>query len=107
MVNRCHIKKEDKVKILSGKDKGKIGKVLSVLNKKNKLLVEHINIVKRHTKPNMKNRQGGIVQGEAPIDWSKAMLICNKCVKPIRIKMKRLEDGKNVRMCGKCGEILD
>lgn len=107
MTNRCHIKKDDKVKVISGKDKGKIGKVLRVINKKNRLLVENINMVKRHTRPNMKNRQGGIVEGEAGIHWSNVMLVCSKCMAPMRIRMTRLEDGKNVRACGKCSEIID
>ena len=107
MLNRCHIKKDDKVKVISGKDKGKIGKVLKIVNKKNRVLVEHVNIVKRHTRPSVKNRQGGVVEGEAAIDWSNVMLICNSCMAPIRIKIKRLDDGKNVRMCGKCNEIID
>jgi large subunit ribosomal protein L24 len=107
MLNRCHIKKDDKVKVISGKDKGKIGKVLRVINKKNRVLVEHINIVKRHTRPSAKNRQGGVVEGEAAIHWSNVMLMCNSCMTPIRIKIKRLDDGKNVRRCGKCDEIID
>jgi large subunit ribosomal protein L24 len=107
MTNSSDIKKDDKVKILSGKDKGKIGKVLKVINKKDRVLVEKINLVKRHTRPSAQNRQGGIVEGEAGIHRSNVMLICNKCMTPIRIKMKRLEDGKNVRVCGKCSEILD
>ena len=107
MLNRCHIKKNDKVKVISGKDKGKIGKVLKVVIKKNRVLVEHVNIVKRHTRPSAKNRQGGIVEGEATIHWSNVMLMCNSCMTPIRIKIKRLDDGKNVRMCAKCNEIID
>ena len=105
--NKCHIKKEDKVKILVGKDKGKIGKVLKVDRKKNLLLVENMNVVKRHTKPTAANKQGGIVEKEAPLKWSNVMLMCNKCLKPVRIKMKILEDGKKMRVCRKCGEDID
>jgi large subunit ribosomal protein L24 len=105
--DKCHIKKDDKVKILSGKDKGKLGKVLKVNRKQNRLLIENINMVKRHTKPSAKSRQGGIVEAEAPIHWSKAMLMCNKCVAPARIKMQSLEDGKKVRVCRKCSELID
>ena len=68
--NKCHIKKDDKVKIITGKDKGKIGKVLKVDRKKDRILVENINVVKRHTKPTAQNRQGGIVESEATIPWS-------------------------------------
>lgn len=104
---RIHIKKDDKVKVLAGKDKGKIGKVLKVDRKKNRLLIEKINLIKRHAKPSAKNRQGGIVEGEAPINVSNVMVMCNKCVSPTRIKMQRLEDGKKVRLCVKCGEAID
>jgi len=105
--NKCHIKKDDKVKIITGKDKGKIGKVLKIANKKDRILIENINVIKRHTRPTAQNRQGGIVESEAPIHWSNVMLMCNKCVSPVRIKMKRLDDGKKVRVCRKCNEIID
>lgn len=105
--NKCHIKKNDKVKVVVGKDRGKIGKVINVLSKKDRLLVEHVNMVKRHTRPSAKNKQGGIVEGEAPIHWSNVMLMCNKCLAPVRIKMRNLEDGKKVRVCRKCDEIID
>lgn len=105
--SKCHVKKDDKVKIIAGKDKGKIGKVLKVFNKKNRVLVENINIVKRHTKPSAQNRQGGIVETEAPIHWTNVMLMCNKCMSPSRIRMRRLEDGNKVRVCTKCDEVVD
>lgn len=101
------IKKDDKVKVISGKDKGKVGKVLKIIKKKNRVLVENINIVKRHTKPNAQNRQGGILESEAPIHWSNVMLMCNKCIEPVRVKQKTLDDGKKVRVCSKCNEIID
>ena len=101
------IKKNDKVKVITGKDKAKIGKVLKVIQKKNRILVENINIVKHHSKPSAQNRQGGIVESEAPIHWSNVMLMCNKCMAPVRVKMQRLEDGKKVRTCKKCDEIID
>jgi large subunit ribosomal protein L24 len=104
---KCKIKKDDKVKVIAGKDKGKIGKVLKVNHKKNRLLVENVNIVKRHTKPTAKTRQGGIVEGEAAIRISNVMIMCGKCVSAARVKMQRLEDGKKVRACGNCGEALD
>jgi large subunit ribosomal protein L24 len=107
MADKCNIKKDDKVKIIAGKDKGKIGKVLKVNRKNNRLLVEKINIVKRHTRPSQNNRQGGIVEKEMPIQWSNVMVMCNKCVTPARVKMQRLEDGNKVRVCVKCGETLD
>ncbi|BBO85553.1 50S ribosomal protein L24 [Desulfosarcina ovata subsp. sediminis] len=101
------IKKDDKVKVIAGKDKGKVGKVLKVIHKKNRLLIENINVVKRHTKPNAQNRQGGILESEAPIHWSNVMLMCNKCIEPVRVKNKVLDDGKKVRICRKCNEIID
>ena len=104
---KSHIKKDDKVKVIAGKDKGKIGKVLRVERKKERILVENINVVKRHTRPTAKNRQGGIVESEATVPWSNVMLMCSKCLSPVRIQMRRLDDGKKVRSCRKCNEIID
>ena len=104
---KIYLKKDDKVKVVAGKDKGKIGKILKVNRKKNRVLVENVNIMKRHTKPTGKTKQGGIVEGEAEIQVSNVMVMCNKCVTPTRIKMQRLEDGKKMRTCVKCGEALD
>jgi large subunit ribosomal protein L24 len=101
------LKKDDKVKVIVGKDKGKIGKVIKVFRDKERVLIENVNMVKKHSRPTATNRQGGIVESEAPINWSNVMLMCNKCVKPARIQMKYLDDGKKVRTCGKCGEIID
>jgi large subunit ribosomal protein L24 len=107
MANKCYIKKDDKVKVIAGKDTGKIGKVLKVNRKTSRVLVEKINIVKRHSKPSAQNKQGGIIDKEMPIQWSNVMVMCSKCVTPARIKMQRLEDGKKIRVCVKCGEALD
>jgi large subunit ribosomal protein L24 len=104
---KCHLKKDDKVKVLTGKDRGKIGKVLRVNHKKNRVLVENVNMVKRHAKPSAKNRQGGIIEGEAAIHWSNVMLMCSKCMAPTRIKMQRLEDGRKIRACSRCNESID
>ena len=104
---KCHIKKDDKVKMITGKDKGKIGKVMRIDGKKGRLLVENINMMKKHSKPTAQNRQGGIVETEAPVPMSNAMLMCNKCLAPVRIKMRNLEDGKKVWVCRKCDEIID
>ncbi len=104
---KCHIKKDDKVKVTTGKDRGKVGKILKVVHKKERILVENINMVKRHTRPTGSKRQGGIVESEAPIHWSNVMVMCNKCVSPARIRMQRLDDGKKVRVCKKCHEIID
>jgi len=104
---KCNLKKDDKVKVIAGKDKGKIGKILKVDRKNHRVLVENINIIKRHQRPSAQNRQGGIVETEAPLNWSNVMLMCNKCVKPIRIKMQQLDDGNKVRVCRKCNEQID
>ena len=107
MRDRCLIKKDDKVKVMTVKDKGKIGKVLKVIKKKNRILVENINMVKRHSRPSAKNKQGGIVEGEAAISRSNVMLVCNKCITPVRMRTQRLEDGKKIRVCRKCNEAID
>ena len=105
--NKYLLKKDDKVKVLTGKDKGKIGKILKVDRKKDRVLVENINVIKRHSRPSATNRQGGIIETEAPISRSNVMLICGKCMTPSRTKMQRLEDGKKTRVCAKCNEIID
>ena len=104
---KCTIKKNDKVKVLTGKDKGKIGKVLKVLRTKDRIVVEKVNIMKRHTRPNARTRQGGILESEAPIPWGNVMLMCNKCMAATRVAHKTLEDGKKIRTCAKCGEAFE
>jgi large subunit ribosomal protein L24 len=66
-----------------------------------------VNFVKRHTKPGGQTRQGGIIEKEASVHWSNVMLMCNKCINPVRVKLQSLEDGRKVRVCRKCGEIID
>ncbi len=105
--HKIDIHKNDKVKVIAGKDKGKIGKVLSVDKKKNRVTVENVNMMKHHKRPDVKFREGGIVEKEVALDRSNVMLMCNKCVKPARIKSKQLEDGGKVRMCAKCRELID
>ncbi len=108
MLNRkTYIKKDDKVKIIAGKDKDRVGKVLKIDKKTGRVIVEKANIVKRHLKPSKQNPQGGIAEKEAPIQLSNIMLMCNKCLKPARIRIKILEDGKKIRVCIKCGEVID
>lgn len=107
MLDTYYIRKDDKVKIIAGKDKGKIGKVLKLVKKDGRILVENVNKIKRHMKPNAKNRQGGIVEAEAPIALSNVMLVCSKCLKASRIRNKVLENGTKVRVCVKCGEAID
>ncbi|MFH1612990.1 MAG: 50S ribosomal protein L24 [bacterium] len=102
---KFHVKKNDIVFVMTGKDKGKKGKILSILREKNKFVVEGINFVKRHIKPTQKDPKGGIIQKESPIHVSNLMLICNKCNRPVRIRHKKIED-KNVRVCIKCDEVI-
>jgi len=104
---KIRIKKDDKVKVLTGKDKGKIGKVLKVVKKTNRVVVENINVVKVHQRPTQANPQGGIVDKTMPINVSNLMVMCNSCVKPTRIGIKQLEDGKRVRICKKCSQQID
>ena len=106
IIDKCLIKKNDKVKIIVGKDKGKIGSVLKVNRKNNKVFVENINMVKHHVKPNTKNKQGGIIEKEASIHSSNVMLMCGKCMSSVRIKRQRLADGNKTRICVKCSEII-
>lgn len=101
------VKKGDTVIVLSGKDKKKKGRVLMVMPKKEKVVVEGVNILKKHQKPSRKYPQGGIIEKEFPIHISKVMLVCPKCDKPTRIGAKILENGKKVRVCKKCKEVID
>lgn len=101
------VKKNDKVKILTGKENGKSGKVLLVDTKKGIVIVEGLNIVKKTRRPDQQNQKGGIIDIEAPIRVSNIMVMCPKCSKTMRVKKKELDDGKRVRICGKCGEMLD
>ena len=98
-----NIKKGDKVVVLSGKDKGKQGKVLEVQPKAGKVIVENINIVSRHTKPRKQGEEGGILKKEAPIYACKVQRVCPKCNKATRPAHKLMADGKKVRICKKCG----
>ena len=101
------VKKNDLVMVIAGKDKGKRGKVLRVIPKIERALVEKLNFVKRHTKPGRASRQGGILERENPIHISNLMLVCSKCDIPVRVGHSHLADGRKVRVCKKCGEIVD
>ncbi len=105
-LTKLHVKKGDTVVVLSGKDKGKQGKIISAMPKKGQVVVEDVNKVKRHTKPSMKAPQGGILDKEMPLAACKVMLICPACNKATKIGHKQV-DGKNVRVCKKCGEVVD
>jgi len=101
------IKKNDTISVITGKEKGKKGRVLSVSPLKDQLLIEKVNIIKRHMKPTRKYTQGGIIEKEAPLHISNVMLVCPKCSKPTRIGNSLLQDGRKVRMCKKCREVID
>jgi large subunit ribosomal protein L24 len=100
------IKKGDTVMVITGKDSKKTGKVLRVLPKKEGVLIEGLNVVKRHTRARG-NEPGGIAEKEAPIHYSNVMLFCSKCRKPVRSSVKTLENGDKARVCVKCGEAFD
>ncbi len=101
------LKKNDTVFVISGDEKGKKGRVLAVYPKKEALIVERLNMIKRHMKPSKKYSQGGIIEKEAPLRISNVMLVCTKCDKPTRIGQKILESGLKVRVCRKCEEVID
>jgi len=105
-LNNLNVKKGDTVVVLSGKDKGKQGKIIQAIPKKAQVIVEDVNKVKRHTKPSLKAPQGGIIQKEMPLNVCKVQLVCPACNKPTRIGHKAV-DGKNLRVCKKCGEVVD
>lgn len=101
------IRKNDPVLVIAGKDRGKQGKVLRALPQEGKVWVEGVNRVKRHIRARPPAIQGGIVEREAPLPASKVMLLCNKCHHPARVGFRFLEDGKKVRLCRACGEVID
>ncbi len=103
------IVKNDTVLIISGNARGTKGKVLKVFPRENRIIVEGVNFIKRHTKPTQKSIHGGIIEKEASIDVSNVMVICNKCGQPARVGRKILKEGDKIvraRMCRKCGEVL-
>ncbi|MBE8951406.1 MAG: 50S ribosomal protein L24 [Quinella sp. 3Q1] len=103
---KLHVKKGDTVVVLSGKDKGKQGKIISAMPRAGKVIVEGVNKVKRHSKPSLKVPQGGIITKEMPLHACKVQLICPACNKPTRIGHKDV-NGKNSRVCKKCGEVIE
>ena len=100
-----NIRKDDKVVVISGKDKGKEGKVLVADPKAGKVIVEGVNVASKHQKPRKQGEEGGIIKVETPIYACKVMVVCPKCGKPTRVAHK-LESGKSVRVCKKCGANL-
>ena len=106
MINKVHVKTGDTVVVLSGKNKGKKGKVMAVSPKEGKVIVENVNMVSKHMKPRKMGEAGGIVKAEGAMYASKVQIVCPRCKKPTRIGHKVNEDGTKNRICRKCGEIL-
>ncbi len=104
---RLKARKGDKVLVIAGKDKGKKGKVLVALPKRERVIVEGVNVVKRHTRPTQRNPQGGIIEKESAIHVSNVQLICPNCGQPTRIGKREISEGKRVRICKKCGQDID
>ena len=101
------IRKDDQVQVIRGKDRGKTGKVRFAYPKKERIMVEGVNMIKRHARPTGQARQAGIIEREAPLHVSNVMLVCGKCNKPVRVGYRTLEDGKKVRVCRSCHEVID
>jgi large subunit ribosomal protein L24 len=109
-MSKIKIRKGDQVKVISGKESGKTGKVMRVDTEKGRVVLEHLNIVKRHTKPNpKKNPQGGVIEQESPIDASNVMLVCPACGQPTRVGFRLLDGGGKIRKCRRegCGKDID
>ncbi len=106
-MKRMHVKTNDTVVVISGKDKGKQGKVLAAMPEEGKVLVEGVNILTKHIRPRSAKESGGRMEQEGPIYASKVMLYCSKCKKATRIGYTKLENGDKVRACKKCGETFD
>ena len=102
------IRKNDNVVVTTGKDRGKRGRVLRVVADKTRVVVEGVNMIKRHTKANLQRQvKGGVVEREAPVHASNVQMVCPECGKPTRLGSKLLEDGRKVRICRKCNEVVD
>jgi large subunit ribosomal protein L24 len=102
-----HVRRGDTVGVIAGRERGKRGKVLRVLMDKGRVLVEHVNMVKKHQRPTQKLRQGGIIEREGALALSNVLLVCARCDKPARTGIKILADGRKVRTCKRCGEAID
>lgn len=101
------IRRNDTVLVITGKDKGKRGKVRAAFPREDKVVVEGVNMIKRHSRARRAARQAGIIELEAPIHVSNVMLLCNKCGRPSRVGFRFLADGKKVRICNSCKEVID
>ena len=103
----AHVRRGDTVGVIAGSERGKRGKVLRVLPEKGRVLVEHVNMIKKHQRPTQKLRQGGIIEREGPLALANVLVVCPRCDKPSRLGVKILGDGRKVRTCRRCGESID
>jgi large subunit ribosomal protein L24 len=103
----AHVRRGDLVAVVAGKERGKRGKVLRVLADRGRVLVEKVNMIKKHQRPTQKLRQGGIIEREGPLALSNVLLVCTRCDRPARTGIKALADGRKVRVCKRCGEPID
>ena len=103
----ARVKKNDTVMVIAGKERGKIGKVLRVLPKEDRAVVERLNLVKRHLKPRGPQNPGGILEKETPIHLSNLLPMCERCNAPVRVGIRVLQDGSKARVCRRCNELLD
>jgi large subunit ribosomal protein L24 len=101
------LRKDDTVMVIAGRERGKTGKVLRLLPKKDRVLIERVNLIKRHTKPRGVQQPGGIVEREAAVHASNVLPVCGRCNKPTRVGCRRLDSGRAVRICRRCGEQMD
>ena len=102
-----HVRRGDTVAVIAGKERGKRGKVLRVLTTDGRVLIEHVNMIKKHQRPTQKLRQGGIIEREGPLALSNVLLVCGRCDKPVRTGIKVLADGRKLRVCKQCSEPVD
>lgn len=101
------IKKNDTVMVIAGDEKGKKGRVLTIHSSDHRVVIEGLNMIKKHLKPSKQHQQGGIIEREAPVHRSNIMLLCPKCGKPTKVGNKMLENGKKIRECKQCGEVIE
>jgi large subunit ribosomal protein L24 len=104
---KLHVKKGDMVRVIAGKEKGKSGKIIAIFSDKGRVVVENLNMVKRHTRPSRTSTEGGIIEKEAALSASNVLLLCGSCNQATRTGMRVLDDGSKVRFCKKCNEIVD
>ena len=106
-MSAIHVRRGDLVGVITGRERGKRGKVLRVLSDKGRVVIEHVNMIKRHQRPTQKLRQGGIIEREGALALSNVLPICGRCDKPSRTGWKTLADGRKHRICRRCGDAID